>query len=74
MYFDLSELLQPQDDLEELDVPFQKEEIDNVVKNFPLGKSPGHDGFNNFMRKCWNTISQDFYDLRGGFYNNNICI
>jgi hypothetical protein len=37
MYFDLSELLQPQDSLEELDVPFQKEEIDDIVKIYQWG-------------------------------------
>jgi hypothetical protein len=75
MYFDLSELLQPQDSLEELDVPFQKEEIDDIVKNLSMGKSPGPYGFNtDFVRKCWNTISHDFYDLCEGFYNNDICI
>jgi hypothetical protein len=40
-----------------------------------VGKSPGPDGFNtDFMKKCCNTISQDFYDMCNGFYNSNICL
>jgi hypothetical protein len=41
----------------------------------PYGKSPSHDCFNtNFMKKCWTTISQNFYDLCLDFYNNNLPI
>jgi hypothetical protein len=49
----LNELLQPVSDLEELHSPFSNEEIDSIVMNLPLGKSPDPDGFNtNFMKKC----------------------
>jgi hypothetical protein len=54
-------------------LPFSKEEIYDIVKNLPSGKSPGPDGFNTyFIKKCWIVISPDFYDLCEGFYNNNI--
>jgi hypothetical protein len=52
IHFDLNELLQPVSDLEELHSPFSNEEIDSIVMNLPLGKSPDPDGFNtNFMKK-----------------------
>jgi hypothetical protein len=45
------------DNLDELVQPIMKEEIDNIVKNLPSGKSPGPDGFNtNFMKKCWGLL------------------
>jgi hypothetical protein len=75
IYFDLGSLIHRDDDLEDLAAPFSKEEIDNIVKNLPLGKSPGPDGFNtNFMKKYWTVIAQDFYDLCDAFYENNLCI
>jgi hypothetical protein len=75
MYFNLDELLQSQEGLETLQEPFQKEEIDGIIQNLSLGKSPRLDGFNtDFMRKCWYIISQYFYDMCSGFYNNYICL
>jgi hypothetical protein len=64
MYFDLSTLMTRVDNLADLALPFSKEEIDEVIRGLPLGKSPGPDGFNSdFMKKCWPVISKDFYDL-----------
>jgi hypothetical protein len=75
MHFELRDLIQPSDDLEGLIIPFAKEEIDQIVKNLPCGKSPGPDGFNtDFIKKCWDIISPDFYDLHQGFYDTNICL
>jgi hypothetical protein len=75
VYFDLGSLINRDDNLEDLAAPFSKEEIDNIVQNLPLGKSPGPDGFNtDFMKKCWTVIAQDFYDLCDVFYENNLCI
>jgi hypothetical protein len=73
IYFDLGSLIHRDDDLEDLAAPFSKEEIDNIVQNLPLGKSPGPDGFNTDF-KCWTVIAQDFYDLCDAFYENNLCI
>jgi hypothetical protein len=59
MYFNLAELLQRQEGLEILQEPFQKEEIDSMVQNLPMGESPGPDGFNtDIMRKCWHVICE----------------
>jgi hypothetical protein len=56
MHFDLHQLIQ-QHDLHQIEAPFSKEDIDNVVKKLPLDKSPGPDGFNGlFIKKCWHII------------------
>lgn len=61
--FNISELITPVD-LPELDLPFTKEEIDKVIKDMPSNHAHGPDGFNGFfMKKCWSTISNEFYRL-----------
>jgi hypothetical protein len=63
MHFDLHQLIQ-QHDLHQIEGPFSKEDIDNVVKKLPLDKSPGSDGFNGlFIKKCWHIIKEDIYQL-----------
>jgi hypothetical protein len=53
MHFDLSSLLVPIVNLEDLTLPFSNDEIDGVVSNLKSNKSPGPDGFNtDFMKKC----------------------
>jgi hypothetical protein len=53
MYVDLASLLIPRDDLDWLDTPFTKEEIDKVIADLPNHKSSGLDGFNGeFQKKC----------------------
>jgi hypothetical protein len=39
MYFDLSVFINPSDGLQDLILPFHKEEIVNIVSNLPNGKS-----------------------------------
>jgi hypothetical protein len=52
------------DNLADFALPFFKEEIDEVIRGLPLGKSLGPHGFNSdFVKKCWPVISEDFYDL-----------
>jgi hypothetical protein len=75
MHFNLTELLQPLTDLDDLHNPFSHEEIDNIVMNLPSGKSHSPDDFNtDFMKKCWKTIAPDFYELCDGFYGESICM
>ena len=53
MRFDLGDLLNLVDDLEQLEGHFSKEEIDRIIHELPTDKSPGSDGFNtDFMKKC----------------------
>jgi hypothetical protein len=61
--------------LEDMDNNLSIEEIDNIVKNLPSGKSPGLNGFNtDFLKRCWGVISHDFYDLCDAFCNNTLHI
>lgn len=63
------------DNLQYLEEPVMQEEIDNIVKALPNNKSPGPDGFSNeFLKRCWPIIKQDFYDLCNGFYNGTVCL
>jgi Holliday junction resolvase RusA-like endonuclease len=45
MHFNLHHLIQKHD-LHQIEAPFTKEDIDNIVKKMPLDKAPGSDGFN----------------------------
>lgn len=75
MYFDLSTILTQDPDLEWLERPFTKDEIDNIISDLPKNKSPGPDGFNGeFIAKCWHLISDDFYKLCEGFYERQVCV
>ncbi|WVZ64661.1 LOW QUALITY PROTEIN: hypothetical protein U9M48_014155 [Paspalum notatum var. saurae] len=60
-------------ELEGLIAPFSEAEIDLVVKQMPLDKAPGPDGFTGcFLKKCWYIIKHDFYRLCDDFYNEKI--
>ena len=75
MYLDLNALLSASSELDWLESPFTKEEIDSIIANLPNNKSPGPDGFNGeFMKKCWSLISEDFYELCAGFFDREICL
>jgi hypothetical protein len=72
MHFDLHQLIQ-QHGLHQIEGPFSKEDIDNVVKKLPLDKSPGSDGFNGlFIKKCWHIIKGDIYQLCLDFFEERI--
>lgn len=54
------QLIEPADDLHELDTPFTEEEIWNTFKRMPARKAPGPDGFTaEFLRACWSIIKHD---------------
>jgi hypothetical protein len=69
MLFDLPNLIEPVDGLQDLAEPFQQSEIDLIVRRMPSDKAPGPDGFNGlFMKRCWQIIKSDFYKLCQDFY------
>jgi hypothetical protein len=75
MLFDLDSILMNNVDLSSLEMPFSNAEIDNVIKCLPSDKSPGLDGFNNeFLKKCWHIIKDDFYDLCEAFFAEDVCL
>jgi hypothetical protein len=75
MHLDLSQYIFPTANLEDLIMPFSKEDIDSVVSHLPNGKSPGPDGFNiEFMKKCCPVICQEFYNMCSGFFENFVCL
>jgi hypothetical protein len=72
MLFNLDSLITPRDDMESLGAPIFREEIDTVVKRLPSDKAPGPDGFNGlFIKKCWNIIKNDFYQLCQDIFKGN---
>jgi hypothetical protein len=49
-----------QHELSLLDVPFTEEEVWATIKDMPLDKAPGPDGFTGrFYKTCWNIIKGD---------------
>nr|XP_020149932.1 uncharacterized protein LOC109735140 [Aegilops tauschii subsp. strangulata] len=51
MGLDLSSLITHVDGLDILTKPFEKEEMDNVLRHMPVDKTPGPDGFNGLFFK-----------------------
>jgi hypothetical protein len=67
-------LTQAIENLASLESPFSKEEINAIISTLPSNKSSSPDGFNTyFVKKWWDIIAPDFYDLCMGFYNGTIC-
>ena len=58
-----------------LEIPFSKEEIDEVIKELPTEKARGPDGLNtNFIKTCRDIIASDFYALIDDFYHGKISL
>jgi len=75
MLFDLPQLIRHNVDLSYLERPTSETKIDEVIRAVPTDKSPRPDGFNNeFLKKCWHIINQDFYNLGASFSTNNTCL
>lgn len=71
----LNTLITARENLDFLEAPFSKIEIDNVLKNLPSNKSPGYDGFNNdFIKACWHIIVEDFCTLLEDFFHGKVNI
>jgi hypothetical protein len=68
-------IYQPIHGLDELTKPFEKAEMDLVVKHMASDKAPGPDGFNGlFLKKCWSIICQDFYNLAHDFHAGKVSL
>ena len=75
MLYNLDNLLTNNVSLNELEAPFSKQEIDNIVAELPNNKSPSLDGFNNeFIKGCWPLIAPDYYSLFETLYEEEICL
>ena len=75
MGFDLANLIQPIQGLEELSQPFSDDEIRKVLKELPPDRAPGPDGFNGlFVKRCWPIIEQDFRRLIQDFYEGKLSL
>ena len=73
MLYNLSELIQPSDDLEHLSRPFSTLDIDKVIKQMLADKAPGPNGFNGlFLKRCWDIIKEDIYTLCFDFFNGTL--
>ena len=71
--FELADLIQKCQGLEEISIPFTKGEIDNVIKIIPADRALGPDGFNGlFLKVCWDIIKEDFYSLCEDFWKGTI--
>lgn len=56
-------------DLMDLDAPISEDEVWGTIKNMPLDKSPGPDGFTGrFYRTCWSIIKQDVMAVIGAVH------
>lgn len=61
--------------INELEIPFSNQEIDNMIAELPNNKSSGQDGFNNeFIKGCWSLLSTDYYKLFETLYEGEICL
>jgi hypothetical protein len=62
MHFNMQELVQ-QHKLQQIEAPFTKEDIDNVVKKLTSDKALGPDGFNGLFlkKKTRHIIKDDIY-------------
>jgi hypothetical protein len=64
MQNDLSRILNVVEGFDELRRPFEKKEIDEVIKNMTVDRAPGPDGFNGlFLKKCLPVIKHEFISL-----------
>jgi hypothetical protein len=74
MQFELQQIIQPCNNLDELCQSFTHEEIDSIILDLPNDKAPGPDGFNNlFFMKAW-PIIKDMHRLCMDFFSHQVDI
>lgn len=58
---------------EDLERPFQVDEIYRAIKDIGSSKSPGPDGMTEeFYKSCWNTLKPDIVEVFQEFFENGI--
>lgn len=68
----LETFYQPPHELDMLDAPISESEVWETIKNMPLDKSPGPDGFTGrFYRSCWNIIKHDIMAAIGAIHGGD---
>ena len=69
MHFNLNHIIKRVEGLDELMAPFTMDEIDLVVKEMPVDRAPGPDGFNGcFLKSCCFFIKHEFNIIVMVFY------
>lgn len=70
---DLDKLELPSLDTSQLEAPFFAEEVEKVIKDMPLDKAPGPDGFTGrFFATCWHIIKDDLLHAFDLFHRGDI--
>ena len=70
MALDVQGLVKRVDGVEVITKPFEKEEMDLIVKRMLVDRAPGPDGFNGlFLKKCCHNVKEDFYRLAQDFHS-----
>ena len=70
---DLEELGVQQHELSLLDDPFSEEEVWATIKDLPLDKAPGPDGFTGrFYKTCWSIIKGDLLMALDAIYRGHV--
>jgi hypothetical protein len=70
---DLNMLGVQQHDLYVLEAPFSEEEVWATIKDMPLDKAPGPDGFTGrFYRTCWSIIKEDILRALDAIYRGHV--
>lgn len=61
--------------INELSRPFSDDEIAKVLKELPVDRAPGPNGFNGlFVKRCWSIIEPDFLRLIKDFHDGKLAL
>lgn len=70
---DLAEIGVQQHDLSSLDAPFSEEEVWAIIKDMPLDKALGPDGFTGrFYKSCWSIIKGDLLQAFAAIHQGRV--
>jgi hypothetical protein len=71
MHFNLHHLIQKHD-LHQIEAPFTKEDIDNIVRKCLWIRLLGPMALMHLHKKCWHIIKEDIYQLCFDFFEERI--